>query len=65
MQKIKRFLLYYSAHSINYINGNIFLGVKNNLNSSLLFEYIIEKENDDMNLKCIEEEIYVLKFHLS
>ena len=64
-QKIKRFLLNYSAHSIYYINGNIFLGLKNNLNSSLLFEYIIEKENDDMNLKCIEEEIYVLKFHLS
>ena len=52
-QKIKRFLLNYSAHSIYYINGNIFLGLKNNLNSSLLFEYIIEKENDDMNLKCI------------
>ena len=52
-QKIKRFLLNYSAHSIYYINGNIFLGLKNNVNSCLLFEYIIKKEYDEMNLKCI------------
>ena len=52
-QKIKRFPLNYSAHSIYYINGNIFLGLKNNENSCLLFEYIIEKKYDEMNLKCI------------
>ena len=52
-QKIKRFPLNYNAHSIYYIDGNIFLGLKNNENSCLLFEYIVDKKYDEMFLECI------------
>ena len=52
-QKIKKFTLNYNTYSINYINGNLFLGLKNNKNSCLLFEYIIENKYDEMNLVCI------------
>jgi len=52
-QKIKRFPLNYTAHSIYYMKGNIFLGLKNNKNSCLLFEYIINKKYDEIFLECI------------
>ena len=52
-QKIKRFTLNYNACSIHYINGNIFLGLKNSKDSCLLFEYIIDKKYGEMSLECI------------
>ena len=52
-QKIKSFLLNYSAYSICYINGNIFLGLKHDKSSCILFQYIINKKNGQINLECI------------
>ena len=51
--KIKRFVLDYNSYSIGYINDYIFLGLKNSSDSCLLFEYNIEKKNEEFNLECI------------
>ena len=63
--KIKRFVLDYNSYSIGYLNGHIFLGLKNSSDSCLVFEYNIEKslENSIWNA-MIKEEIYALKYHL-
>ena len=41
-----------SSLSVN-IKGNIFLGLKNNKNSCLLYEYDFSKENEEINFQCI------------
>ena len=51
--KIKRFVLDYNSYSIGYLNDHIFLGLKNSSDSCLLFEYNIEKKNEEFNLECI------------
>ena len=51
--KIKRFVLDYNSYSIGYLNDHIFLGLKNNSDSCLLFEYNIEKKYEEFNLECI------------
>ena len=51
--KIKRFLLDYNSYSIGYLNDSIFLGLKHNINSCLLFEYNIEKKYEEFNFDCI------------
>ena len=51
--KIKRFLLDYNSYSIGYLNDSIFLGLKHNINSCLLFEYNIEKKYEEFNFECI------------
>ena len=63
--KIKRFELDYNSYSIGYLNGQIFLGLKNSSDSCLVFEYNIEKslENSIWNA-MIKEEICALKYHL-
>ena len=52
-KKIKSFALNYSSNSIRYVDGNIFLGVKQNIFSCVLFQYIIDKKNGQINLECI------------
>ena len=46
-------MLEYNAYSICNIKGNIFLGLKNNKNSCLLYEYDFSKENEEINFQCI------------
>ena len=43
----------YNAYSISYFNRKIFLGLKNNKKTSLLFEYEFQKENDEIKFECI------------
>jgi hypothetical protein len=52
-EKIKKFFLDYNAYSISYFNRKIFLGLKNNKKTSLLFEYEFQKENDEIKFECI------------
>ena len=51
--KIKRILLNYESFSIGYSNNSIFLGLKHNINSCLLFEYNFEKKYEEFNFECI------------
>ena len=53
MQKINKFLLNYNSYSICKFNKSIFLGLKNNTNSCLLFEYEEDYKNKDINFECI------------
>ena len=51
--KIRRILLNYDSFSIGYLNDSIFLGLKHNINSCLLFEYNFEKKYEEFNFECI------------
>ena len=51
-ERIKKVLLNYNAYSICHFQGNIYLGLKNNINSCLLFEYTYNKEYSDINFEC-------------
>ena len=53
MQKIKKYSLDYNAYSICYFKGSIFLGLKDRINSCLLYEYKTEIINEETNLECI------------
>ena len=50
--KINRFLLSYNSYSIGFFKDSIFLGLKNNDNSCLLFEYNIEQKFEGFNFEC-------------
>ena len=52
-EKIRKFRLEYEAFSICYFNRNIFFGFKSDINSCLLFEYIIIEKFADINIECI------------
>ena len=52
-QKIKKFLLNYNSYSICKFNKSIFLGLKNNKNSCLLFEYEQDDNNKEIIFDCI------------
>ena len=51
--KIKRILLNYDSFSIGYLYDSLFLGLKHNINSCLLFEYTFEKKYDEFYFDCI------------
>lgn len=51
----QKILIDYSAYSIDQFNGNIFLGLKKNINSCLLYEYKHLKKFDKMNFECFSK----------
>ena len=52
-EKIKKFFLDFNAYSICYFNKKIFLGLKNNRKTTLLYEYEYRNENEEIKLECI------------
>ena len=52
-EKIKKFFLDFNAYSICYFNKKIFLGLKNNRKTTLLYEYEYRNENKEIKLECI------------
>ena len=52
-EKIRKFVLDYNAYSICYYNEKIFLGLKNNNNSCLLYEYDYRNDKNEINFECI------------